>query len=407
MSANSPKTATPPLIVHVVHCFDVGGMENGVVNLINALPGDFADHCIVALTDAEPGFVERIHRPNVRIATLHRPPGQTARIFPRLYRLLRDLRPAIFHTRNVGTLETQFVAWLARVPVRIHGEHGWDIADLGGANHRMLALRRVMRRFVHHQIALSAPTTRYIVDRVGVPGEAVSNICNGVNTARFTPAHDRAAVRRRLAPDLLPETAFVVGAVGRLSAVKNLPMLLQAFARARAHKAAFARDARLVLVGDGPEREALCALVERLGLGSCCLMTGARDDVPELLQSLDLLCLPSLAEGISNTILEAMATGLPVLATDVGGNAELVDDGVTGHLVPSGDVDALASRMDACFSDRASLAGQGAAGRRLAMTKFSIETMVGAYHRVYTEQMRRAGVLPVPDIPRTHACPRT
>lgn len=393
MHGKGLEADAPFRIAHVVHRFDVGGMENGLVNLINGLPADFAEHCVIALTDADPGFVERIRRPKVRVIALHKPLGQTARIFPHLHQLLRELRPAIFHTRNAGTLETQVVAWLARVPVRIHGEHGWDVSDLGGTNRRALFLRRAMRHFVHHQVALSSPTTRYIVDRVGVPPARVSNICNGVDTARFAPTPDRAAIRARLASRRLPPEAFVVGAVSRLSAVKNLPMLLHAFALARSRCTAFARDARLVLVGEGPERDALLAQVEQLGLEHC-LMVGARDDVPAWLQSLDLLCLPSLMEGISNAVLEAMATGLPVVATDVGGNGELIEDGITGYLVPSADTEALARRLQACFADREALSAMGAAARRRAVNQFSIDKMIDAYHRVYVEQLRRAGALP-------------
>ncbi|GAA4404798.1 TIGR03088 family PEP-CTERM/XrtA system glycosyltransferase [Quisquiliibacterium transsilvanicum] len=394
MPGDRAGAAARPLIAHVVHRFDVGGMENGLVNLINRLPAEFADHCVIALTEANPGFAARIRRPGVRIHELHRPAGQTARIFPRLYRLLRSLRPAVFHTRNAGTLETQLVAWAARVPVRIHGEHGWDMADLAGANRKLLTMRRVMRHFVHHQIALSSPTASYLTERVGVPAVRVTNICNGVDTARFTPPQDRTAVRARLAPQALPAEAFVVGAVGRLSGVKNLPMLVEAFAKVAGRNEDFARQARLVLVGDGPERQALAGRIAGLQLAQHTLLAGAQDNVPEWLQALDLLCLPSLAEGISNAILEAMASGLPVLATAVGGNPELVEDGRTGRLVPSQDTAALADRIEAYFTDRATLAAHGAAARRLAVTKFSLDTMVNAYHRVYVEQLIRAGVLP-------------
>ena len=394
MPGDRAGAAARPLIAHVVHRFDVGGMENGLVNLVNRLPADFANHCIIALTEANPGFATRIRRPGVRIQELHRPPGQTARVFPRLYRLLRDLRPAVFHTRNAGTLETQAAAWLARVPVRIHGEHGWDVGDLGGTNRKLLLMRQAMRHFVHHQIALSGATARYLIERVGVPASRVTDICNGVDTERFAPPQDRAALRARLDPDVLGPDTFAVGAVGRLSGVKNLPMLVDAFGLVAGRKPEFARQARLVLVGDGPDRQALCSRIEALGLADRTLLAGARDDVPEWLQALDLLCLPSLAEGISNAILEAMASGLPVLATDVGGNAELVEDGVSGRLVPSEDVAALAEGIEAYFTDRATLAAHGAAARRLAVTKFSLDTMVNAYHRVYVEQLIRAGVLP-------------
>lgn len=380
-------------ILHVVHRFGVGGMENGVVNLINGLPPEFAEHIVVALTEVDAAFARRVRRTDTRFIALDRPPGQTARIFPRLYRLVRELQPTIFHTRNVGTLETQLVAWWAGVPVRLHGEHGWDVADLIGTNRRLHRLRRLMRPFVHRQIALSAPTHRYLAQRVGVPADRISEICNGVDVNRFAPASDRAALRIRLTLPGTSADTFLVGAVGRLAAVKNLPLLLRAFALARTRSDGFRHSARLVLVGDGPERRALAGLIEELALESCCHLAGARDDVPQWLQALDLLCLPSLAEGISNAILEAMASGVPVVATDVGGNAELIRNGMTGWLVPSQDVEALTTRLLAGFADRSTLVRAGAAARQLAVTQFSLERMISTYHQVYLAQLRAAGIV--------------
>ena len=372
-----------PLIAHVVHRFDVGGMENGIVNLLNRMPATFADHAVIALTDANPEFVRRLSRSDVRVVELHKPPGQTARILPRMFRTLRRLRPAIVHTRNVATLETQLAAWAARVPIRVHGEHGWDMGDLDGSNVTMLRLRRLMRPFVHHQIALSAPTHRYLVERVGVPESRVTNICNGVDVARFRPPDHPGRARTALPGCPLAPEDFVVGAVGRLAAVKNLPLLIDAFARVAGRNAAFARRARLALVGDGPELAAVQAALRTRGLDERCWLPGARHDVPACLQAFDLLCLPSLAEGISNAILEAMAAGLPVVATDVGGNRELVAHGETGRLVASGDATALADAIEAYFADPALLRAQAQAARTRAVTQFSLDVMVERYHAVY------------------------
>ena len=392
----TPPPARKPLIVHVVHRFAVGGMENGVVNLLNRLPNEFADHCVVALADADPRFKARLRRADVSVFELHKPPGQTARILPRLYRLLRQLRPTVVHTRNVGTLEAQLAAWLAGVPVRIHGEHGWDVGDLGGTNRRMLWLRRLLKGFTHHQVALSGPTQRYLVERVGVPPQCVTNICNGVDTERFSPAPDRTTLRARLAGPALPDEAFVIGAVGRVAPVKNLPLLIDAFAQVRVRNPAFARLARLAIVGDGPAAPAIREQIRTAGLQKAAWLPGSREDIPDCLRCLDVLCLPSLVEGISNTVLEAMACGIPVVATDVGGNSELVDAGATGQLVACGDAAALATAIETYFTDRARLRVDGTRARSRAVTQFSLQTMIDAYHRLYLSQLQRAGVVRAP-----------
>jgi sugar transferase (PEP-CTERM/EpsH1 system associated) len=394
MSARSPREPAPsarPLIAHAVHRLDIGGMENGLVNLINGLPEAFADHAVIAFTDISPDFARRIRRPGVRLLALHKPPGQTARILPRLWRELRRLRPSIFHTRNLATLEGQTAAWLAGVPCRVHGEHGWDVGDLDGSSPGPLRLRRCLRPLVHHQVALSEPIRRYLTGRVGVADTRVSRICNGVDTARFAPRADRADLRARLAGAALPAETFVIGAVGRLAAVKNLPMLIEAFALAGARDARFRQRARLALVGDGPQRADLQALIAQRGLTRQTWMAGAREDIPDCLGLLDVLCLPSLAEGISNTVLEAMASGVPVAATAVGGNAELIEDGVSGWLVPSGDAPALAERLLHAMAHPDALRAAGEAARARAVTQFSLAAMLAGYHAMY------AGMLAQPD----------
>lgn len=383
-----------PLIAHVVFRFAVGGMENGLVNLINRFPVPFADHCVIALTEVSPEFTRRVTRSDVRYVALNKPPGQTLRILPRIHRLFRALRPAIVHTRNVATLETQVAAWAAGVPVRIHGEHGWDTGDLVGSNRRLLAVRRLMRHFVHHQIALSMPTLRYLTERVGVAPEDATQVHNGVDTDRFSPAEDRARAIAALHLPGLSAEHFLVGTVGRLAPVKNQRLLLEAFAHARQRDPGFAARGRLVIVGDGPDRPMLEALADQYALRGSTHFAGERNDVPDCMRGLDLFCLPSLAEGISNAILEAMACGVPVAATDVGGNGELVEDGVTGALVPPGDVEALSGVIRASFDDSVARARQSRAARRRAVTQFSMEAMVDAYHRIYARQLSRAGLLP-------------
>ena len=382
----TPRTRR--LIAHAVYRFDVGGMENGLVNLINRLPEDLADHAVIAYTEVNPEFARRIRRGNVAFVELRKRPGQTVRIFPRLWSVLRDLRPSIFHTRNVGTLEGQLVAAFAGVPHRVHGEHGWDMNDLSGSNRHLLMLRRLMRPFVHHQIALSQPTCCYLRDKVGVPAAQITSICNGVDVDSFSPAADRDRRRARLSGQAWPADAFVVGAVGRFAAVKNLPMLIDAFATVRGRNPAFAGRARLALIGDGPQKSLVDEALARHGLAPVTWQPGERSDVAACLKMLDILCLPSLAEGISNALLEAMASGLPVVATRVGGNAELVDEGGSGYLVPSGDIAAMADRIEQYFDNKPLLMLHSSAARQRAVMQFSLPSMVERYHQVYARLLQ-------------------
>ncbi|MCX7901461.1 MAG: glycosyltransferase, partial [Burkholderiaceae bacterium] len=156
-----------PLIVHVVYRFAVGGLENGVVNLINHLPHERWRHTVVALTDVCERFRQRVQRDDVAYVSLHKPAGHGVRLYPRLFRLFRELRPAIVHTRNLAALEATVPAWAAGVPVRMHGEHGRDIDDLDGTSRKHRLLRRLYRPFVQQYVALSRDLERYLIEAIG------------------------------------------------------------------------------------------------------------------------------------------------------------------------------------------------------------------------------------------------
>jgi sugar transferase (PEP-CTERM/EpsH1 system associated) len=363
-----------------MHRFDVGGLENGVVNLINHMPADAYRHAILALTEVT-DFRQRIKRDDVQFISLVKRPGHLLRYYPRLYRLFRELRPAIVHSRNLAALEVSVPAWAAGVPLRIHGEHGRDVGDLDGANRKYQWVRRFYNPFVSHFIALSQDLAGYLVDRVGIPPRKVAQFYNGVDANRFHPAAGGAIAG---CPFRRPEH-WLVGTVGRMQTVKDQTLLARAFVRAIEIDPSLKPRLRLVMVGDGPLRAEAQGIVERGGVADLAWLPGERHDVPEILRGLDCFVLPSLAEGISNTILEAMASGLPVIATRVGGNPELVEAGKTGQLVPAGDAPAMAAALLAYAKepDRARLAGR--AGRAAVEARFSMAAMVGAYRGLYDE----------------------
>ena len=368
-----------PLIAHVLYSFDVGGLENGVVNLINHMPPERFRHAVIALAQCAPDFCQRVQRADVEFISLHKPPGHGIKLYPRFYRLCRQLRPAIVHTRNLAALEFAVPAALADVPARVHGEHGWDSSDPGGTQRKYQLLRRAYSPFVNRYVALSGQIESYLTERVGIAASRVERICNGVDTLRFLPASARQAVAGSPFDD--PDTV-IVGTVGRLQTVKDQLNLVRAMAIARAQGEAGAQ-LRLLIAGDGPQRAEVEAEIAASGIGDITWLAGARSDVPEVMRALDIFALPSQAEGISNTILEAMASGLPVVATEVGGNAELVAAGETGALVPAQDPHAMAQALLRYTADAALRQSHGTAGRQRVERSFSIDNMVERYTRLY------------------------
>jgi sugar transferase (PEP-CTERM/EpsH1 system associated) len=363
----------PIVVAHVVHSLNVGGLENGLVNLVSAGQPGFR-HAIVCLTTEGP-LRARVPA-GVEVSALGKRPGHDLPAFARLVGRLRALRPDIVHCRNWATFDAVPAARLAGVPVVIHGEHGREVSDPHGCNRRRNLLRKTLGPLVTRFVTVSRDLNDWLVTVVGIPSAKVLTICNGVDTARFG-AGDAVAARAALA---LPLDRPVIGTVGRLDPVKDQAGLIEAFARVR-------RDhprALLVIAGDGPCRPQLEALVATLGLGSDVRLLGERKDVPQVLQAMDVFVLPSIAEGISNTVLEAMATGLPVVATRVGGNPELVEDGVSGVLVRPGDRETLAAAIAGYLADPALRTAHGDGSRRLAVSRFGLGTMCAAYADLYT-----------------------
>lgn len=389
----------PPLIVHVVYRFGVGGLENGIVNLINRMPRHRWRHAVVALTEVSPEFAARIERDDVECMALGKRPGHLIRDYPRLLQWFRAFAPAIVHTRNLAALEAAVPAWTARVPVRIHGEHGWDMQDPVGKRRRYRQVRQLYRPFVTQYIALSRHLEEYLERQVGIPGERVAQIYNGVDTQRFFPAREgRPAIPG--CPFVDPQD-WLAGTVGRLESIKDPLNLTRAFVRMLDLLPDAGRHLRLVVVGGGTLRQACEEEIGRAGVRERVWFAGERADVPDVMRGLDCFVLPSIAEGVSNTILEAMATGLPIVATRVGGNAELIESGMTGTLVPAENSESLATAILGYYTDRGTARRHAKAASRVAHDRFSLSRMVSDYERVYERSLAAAGrpAPPIDEVP--------
>ncbi|OYY94877.1 MAG: sugar transferase [Hydrogenophilales bacterium 28-61-23] len=385
VSDSIPSGAKPVLIAHVVYHFGTGGMENGMVNLINRLPTAEFRHVVISLTD-HTEFRQRIHRDDIRFVDLDKRPGHDLSWMGRLYSLLRELRPEIVHTRNLNALEAQFVAAAARVPARVHGEHGRDVFDLEGKNWKYNLLRRAARPLVHQYITVSRDLAGWLSNTVGVSNRRLSQIYNGVDSDKF---HPRGARRPEVGPaGFLSGATCVIGSVGRMAAVKDYPTLVRAFIHA-CQQGEPAAGLRLLLVGDGPSRQECQTLLDQSGFAGRAWLAGNRDDSAELMRAMDVFVLPSLGEGISNTILEAMSTGLPVVATAVGGNPELVSPGETGLLFKPGASETLARALLDYAADPVRIANEGRAARARIERDFSLEHMVEGYRAVYRAALER------------------
>jgi len=379
--------AGKPLIAHVLFRLGTGGLENGVVNLINHLPDDQFRHAVICMTDYT-DFRKRITNNDVQVYCLNKKPGKDFAVYLRLWRLLRTIKPDILHTRNLSALEAQLSGLLAGVKHRIHGEHGRDIDDVDGTNPRYVFLRKLFRPLVHRYVPMSKDLENWLIKQIQVPPHKITQLYNGVDLNRFKLGSEKPL-------DLLPpsfrspELKFI-GTVGRLDPVKDQITLVSAFIHLLNTHPEFKEKVRLILVGAGGLQEKLNSMIKEAGINNLVWFAGDRSDVADLMQTLDIFVLPSINEGISNTILEAMATGLPVIATHVGGNPELVIDNETGFLVPKQDPETMSDAIKRYLDNSEMIIAHGQAGRSRCESVFSLNRMVGDYARVYDELIKLA-----------------
>lgn len=370
------KDADPTIrILHVIHGLPHGGLENGVVNLANHLPHPPFEQGICCL-DRRGEMADRLP-PQVPLWVLDRKRHDIGLWF-RLAKLIREWRPTIVHCRNWNS-------WLDSVMGRLLSGHRcrlvWSFH--GFAAHDDFPLRRrlssrLLARMSDRLVAVCRDAATRFGSATGLDPDRFAVLYNGTDLDRFQPG-DRQQCRQALG---LPADAHIAVTVASLVPVKNHATLLQAIAKLPSNTS---QQNLFVWLGDGAERDSLQHKREHLELSERVLMPGKSDRVADYLAAADLFVLPSQLEGMSNAILEAMATGLPVIAGDVGGNPELVVHEETGLLVDPLDAEQMATALARLLSDPRLRERLGQAGRRRAEQLFSLPAMMRAYGGLYRE----------------------
>jgi sugar transferase (PEP-CTERM/EpsH1 system associated) len=366
-------------ILHLAYAVSRGGAANVIVTLCNRLDPERFRTSIITMTPN--GGFERLLAPRITLRRELARRGIDPSMVFRIARHLRELRPDVIHTHAWGALSDGMAAgWLAHVPAQVHLEHG------------TLELRPLQRRVqrwawgrLDQVVAVSEALRRRMEEHIGFPADRIRVIPNGIDTDRIVlDAAQRQRVRSGLGAG--PQD-FVIGAVGRMHPVKGHAFLVESLGLLPPH-------VRLWLVGDGELHPQLEARARSLGLADRVRFLGHRDDVHDLLPAMDAYCQPSLSEGISMALLEAMAGARPVVVTAVGGNREVVTADETGLLVEPGQPQALADAVNRIASQPTLATRLGDAARRCVLDRYSWSGMVRQYEALYTElaaRPKRAG----------------
>ena len=362
--------------MHVLDRLDLGGTEKAVMKLVRGLETGTFEHYICALRGAAASPGEWASG----VTVLHA--GREGAAFqfnvPRLVRVMRTIRPAIVHSRNWGGIEAIVAARLARVPIVIHSEHGYELEMAAGLPLRQRLLRHVVYRAASAVAVVTSDLRHYHAAQAWWKPDAIKILYNGVDGEEFRPQPQvREAVRRRHG---IPADAVVLGSVGRMTPLKDFSTLLKA-AEILAQEAP---NLHVLLVGSGPALSGLQSYVANsYRLAGRVVFAGKVDGVADLLNAMDIFVLPTLMEGMSNTLLEALAVGLPAVATRVGGNPEIIAEGSCGYLFAPQDVSELVSQLRTLLRDPRLRADFGRAARDRVLQHFSLEQMLQRYRDLY------------------------
>lgn len=357
-------------VLEVIPTLRRAGAENMVASLTCRLDRNRFEPAVVSLYDPFPNGLKLA----VRVWHLGKRRGPDPRMIPRLAAVFRDFRPDIVHTHSYVLRYTLPAGWLARSGAMVHTVH-----NVAGKESGLLG--RAIQRFAFRHgvtaVAVAVEVARSFREAYGFPPAAT--IPNGIDTQAFLLPEAR--LRWRSANGFGGDDVLITS-VARLEPQKNPLALIEAFAQADEPRA------RLLMAGEGSLLEAARLKAEQRGMAGRVRFLGVRGDVPELLCASDVFVLASGWEGHPLSVMEAMAAGLPVVATSVGGVPELVSDGVTGILVPPGDVCGLARALASLAADPQRRRELGAAGRA-ASAHFDVNAMVAAYAALFEEVLRR------------------
>ncbi len=362
------------VVAHVLSSLAIGGGERVALELAGGQTD--ARHRVIVVSLAPDGpdgpLGEAFGERGVPVRRVVKRPGLDPTLALRMAALFRREGVRVVHTHNRLPLVYGAAAGRMAGAVVIHTRHG---PGRGNAGQRMLW--RGAGRLLHAYVAVSPELLELAKSLRACAPAKLRVIENGIDVDRFnTSPEARRAARESLG---LPQDAFVIGAVGRLSPEKEFPFLVRTAAPL------LGPDVRLVIVGGGAQEAAVRAEVSKHQVEPFVLLPGARNDVPRYVAAMDVFVLSSSMEGLPLAVLEAMAAGLPVVATAVGGLPNLIDDGKTGFLVPSGDEHPMRDRLRALRADPALARAVGERGRTLARARYSRDQMVSRYLTLYAE----------------------
>lgn len=369
-------------VTHIINSFEIGGLEKLIYYFIKELDRGLIEPSIIALED-KGELKADFESLSIHMISLNKRPGTDWAIIPEIVRNIKTIEPDIVHTHNLGAHFYGSIGSLLTHGsfAKIHTQHSPpdDFGMMKMIKHRFLDRRN------DHLVCVSNEI-KYFLEKKWKPRCNLLTIHNGI-MAQEANSQCSGKIKMELA---IPQNGKIIGHVGRLVPVKNQFLLLEAFYKVCNRLS----ETYLILVGDGPMMKELSFSAEQMGIADQVRLVGYREDVLDLLSSFDVFVLSSLSEGLSVALLEAMSVGIPVIATDVGGNKDILQAGHNGILVPTKDSEKMAEEIFKVLTDTKLSSSLGRAAMKTVRTEYSMSRMVGAYMDIYSKALEEKGLLP-------------
>ncbi|MBN2301674.1 MAG: glycosyltransferase family 4 protein [Lentisphaerae bacterium] len=367
-------------VLHVVNAFDVGGMENGLVNVINYSRQTTFQHSVCSLT-TEGKMKERVV-PDVNYYALNKV-GVERFLFVKMRTLLKKSKPDVVHIRGWGPFFDTIVStmFLPRAPKVIFSFHGMSYGEYISPKKFSDVIKENLLWRVNQIMTLNTSMSQYLCSRYHIRKDSIKIIGNGVDAAIFSPYTPNqiaiAELKRALG---IRKDDFVIGTVGRLEQIKNMKFLINACSGLKEK----IPGVKLLIVGEGTEQKDLSQMCRELHLEKHVIFTGKQDDMYKMYRLMNIYVQSSLYEGFSNTILEAMASGLPVVCTNVGGNQDLVIHGENGYLFEVDNYHEFANHLNRLYENVEVRHTFSVKSRQLVEESWTIDRMAKNYEAMYS-----------------------
>lgn len=363
-------------ILILTHSLHVGGAERHLLRLVSNI--DTKKYNILVACLFEPGFIgRRLSGAGVQVFWNIMKNNLDLFGFWRLTRIARNENIDLIYIPLTPLTLFWGVLCAKITGIRSTVARSTTIYPLYHISRRRKIITSLSLPFVDRIIAQSFSHRDYLIESVGIKREKIIVLYNGVDTKSYKTGNGSESIKRDLK---IPKDAPVIGIVARLVPEKGIDVFLRAAKRV----VETVHEARFIIAGDGKDRDSLQNLARQLAIDKHVIFLGTRDDIPKIIASLDVAVMSSITEAFSNAILEYMAGSRPVVATDAGSNAEIVVDGDTGLIIPSGDFEALAAAVLRLVRNRKMAVAMGEAGRKRVQEKFDLHRMMRDYDDLFT-----------------------